>query len=254
VSPLCLSRYSQSEKAKNSPTPVVEFLAVKSNNCILSNEKADSSFQLDSIIAGLLNYPPNLLVLSYGSATPTTTPSTSEVDLRRRPSPRPELRIISSDKEELSSDALSLKEYERLQAGDYSLQWNEKSQCVYIVSPSDIVIGWERTAEDRVQWLLDRGKYREALDVFETKSSGGDDVGKWNRKEIGVKYIEHLIEEGISPGILTQDNGRKQQIERLLPSAWTQTSGKRIYSSSPRTVISTKLHHMSPPKISFSLP
>src|SRR5271170_3164363 len=157
----------------------------------------DPSFQMDCIIAGLLPYPPNILVLSYTSLSPPSTPSSSEVDFRRRTATRPELRIVSPDSEELSSDALSLKDYVRLQPGDYSLQWNEKRKCVYIVSPSDIVVGRERTAEDRVQWLLDRGKYREALEVFESSSSGGNvPVGKWTRKEIGVKYIEHLIEQG----------------------------------------------------------
>ena len=67
---------------------------------------------------------------------------------------------------------------------------------MYIVSPSDIVVGRERTAEDRVQWLLDRGKYREALEVFGSSSEGNVSMGKWTRKEIGVKYIEHLIEQG----------------------------------------------------------
>lgn len=150
---------------------------------------------MDSIIAGLLPYPPNILVLSYAS---TSTPSTPELDFRRQTVTRPELRIISTDAEELSSDALSLKDYTKRQPGDYSLHWNEKLKCVYIVSPSDIVVGRERTAEDRVQWLLDRGKYREALEVFENTSVKNQAVGKWNRKEIGVKYIEHLIDEGLT--------------------------------------------------------
>jgi vacuolar protein sorting-associated protein 41 len=168
---------------------------------------------MDSIIAGLLPYPPNILVLSYTSISPPSTPSSSEVDFRRRTATRPELRIVSPDKEELSSDALSLKGYERLQPGDYSLAWNEKLKCVYIISPNDIVVGMERTPEDRVQWLLDRGKYREALEVFENNtSSHNQSVGKWNRKEIGVNYIEHLIEEGnnsMQAQVDMQDNGRK---------------------------------------------
>src|SRR5436305_12253946 len=146
---------------------------------------------MDSIIAGLLHYKPNILVLSYTTNLPT--PTSSETDFHRRLATRPELRIISPSKEELSSDALSLKDFDRLQPGDYSLHWNEKMKLVYIVSPSDIVLGRERTAEDRVRWLLDRGKYKDALEVFETQKG---DVGKWTRKEIGVKYIEHLIEEG----------------------------------------------------------
>lgn len=153
---------------------------------------------MDSIIAGLIAYPRNLLVLSYTSVSPPSTPSSSEVDFRRRTATRPELRIISPDQEELSCDALSLKDYARLQPGDYSLHWNEKLKCVYIVSPNDIVIGRERTAEDRVHWLLDRGRYREALEVFESSSVEDKTLGKWTRKEIGVKHIEHLIEEGIN--------------------------------------------------------
>jgi vacuolar protein sorting-associated protein 41 len=190
---------------------------------------------MDSIIAGLLPYPPNILVLSYTSISPPSTPSSSEVDFRRRTATRPELRIISPNQEELSSDALSLKGYEKLQPGDYSLAWNEKLKYVYIISPSDIVVGRERTAEDRVQWLLDRGKYREALEVFENTSSQNQSVGKWNRKEIGVKYIEHLIEEGDSPmqtKVNIQDNGRKQQIVCQRYSIMMQLSGRKISSSS----------------------
>ena len=181
---------------------------------------------MDSIIAGLLPYPPNISYYLILQLSPPSTPSSSEVDFRRRTATRPELRIISPDKEELSSDALSLKGYERLQPGDYSLAWNEKLKCVYIVSPSDIVVGRERTAEDRVQWLLDRGKYREALEVFENNtSSQNQSVGKWNRKEIGVKYIEHLIEEGNNPmqaQVDMQDNGRKLPIVCQRYSIMTQ--------------------------------
>lgn len=176
----------------------------KYSNCNTSVYLASYiSFQMDSIVAGLLHYPPNILVLSYTSVSPQPTPSGSDVDFHRRIATRPELRIISPNQEELSSDALSLKDHARLQPSDYSLQWNEKSKCVYIVSPSDIVVGRARTAEDRVQWLLERGKYREALDVFESESGENHTVGKWNRKEIGVKYIEHLIEEGLT----TDSNG-----------------------------------------------
>ena len=151
---------------------------------------------MESIIAGLLPYPPNLIVLSYTSENPPSTPSSSEVDFRRRTASRPEIRVISPTQEELSSDALSLKDYGRLQPGDYSLHWNEPEQCVYIVSPSDIVVGRERTAADRVEWLLERGRYKDALQVFESEK-GGNTLGKWTRPEIGVKYIEHLVEEGL---------------------------------------------------------
>lgn len=202
---------------------------------------------MDSIIAGLLPYPPNILILSYTSISPPSTPSSSEVNFRRRTATRPELRIISPDQEELSSDALSLKGYERLQPGDYSLAWHEKLKCVYIVSPSDIVIGRERTAEDRVQWLLDRGKYREALEVFENNtSSDNQSVGKWSRKEIGVKYIEHLIEEGnnLTEGNVDgQDNGRKPPIGCQRYSIMTQLSGRKTSSSSQKKDISRFLPH-----------
>jgi hypothetical protein len=153
------------------------------------------SFQVDSIIAGLLSYPPNLLLLAYTTSTPPPTPSSSQQDFRRPAATRPELRIISPTQDELSSDALSLKDYGRLSPGDYSLHWNARGKCVYVVSPSEVVVGRERSAEDRVEWLLERGRYGDALGVFESVGGGGD-VGRWNRKEIGVKYIEHLIEEG----------------------------------------------------------
>jgi hypothetical protein len=48
---------------------------------------------------------------------------------------------------------------------------------------------------DRVEWLLGRGRYKDALEVFEGGREG-DTLGKWTRREIGVKFIEHLVEEG----------------------------------------------------------
>jgi vacuolar protein sorting-associated protein 41 len=153
------------------------------------------SFQMDSIIAGLLPFPPNLIVLSFTTEQPLSRPSSSDSDFHRRMARRPEIRVISPAQEELSSDALSLKDYARLRPGDYSVHWNERAKCVYIVSPGDIVVGRERTAADRVEWLLGRGRYKDALEVFEGGREG-DTLGKWTRREIGVKFIEHLVDEG----------------------------------------------------------
>jgi hypothetical protein len=65
-----------------------------------------------------------------------------------------------------------------------------------VVSPSDIIVVRPRDEADHIEWLVDRQRYEEALTAAEAlqKQHGSAlDV-----KAIGLKYIQHLIDQGKS--------------------------------------------------------
>lgn len=77
---------------------------------------------------------------------------------------------------------------------DYQLDFSPQENIYYIVSPHDIVVAKPRDLDDRIQWLLERGKYEEAL----TAATGHEnELTKHNLTNIGGQYLEHLLAEGV---------------------------------------------------------
>ncbi|PPR01596.1 hypothetical protein CVT26_013335 [Gymnopilus dilepis] len=151
----------------------------------------------------------------------------------RKAAERPEMRIISRAGEELASDALSVAGYEKWGCNDYSVvevtesddptllaTGNELENRSYVVlSPRDLVRVKPRDRKDHVQWLVDKGRYEEALTEVEkieaeeaalgvrlpvtsVNGKGVDDDRTINARthltsqEIGQMFIEHLVREG----------------------------------------------------------
>ena len=152
----------------------------------------------------------------------------------RKAAERPEMRIISRAGEELASDALSVAGYEKWGCNDYSVvevtesddptllaTGNELENRSYVVlSPRDLVRIKPRDRKDHVQWLVDKGRYEEALTEVEKieaeeaalgvrlpvtseNGKGVDDNRTTNARshltsqEIGQMFIEHLVREGL---------------------------------------------------------
>lgn len=145
----------------------------------------------------------SFLVLVY---TPPDTSfmdeaTTDRTQQARKAADRPELRIISRSGEELSSDVLGLSGYQTYGCNDYVLaevpSENEFSnsdpatRCYVVLSPKSLVLVRLRDKKDHVTWLVERQRYEEALEVLETMT--GEDV---DAREIGQRYVEHLVEEG----------------------------------------------------------
>ncbi|BGP22319.1 vacuolar protein sorting VPS41 [Rhodotorula toruloides] len=152
-------------------------------------------FQVDCMISGIAPYGKNgdMLVLAY-----TTEDDDEEADdstaQRRKAGSRPELRIISPGGEELSSDAISLRNYDRFQCRDYSLCPSADGQSFLVVSPEDIVVAQTRDESDHIVWLMEMQRYGEALQAME--KSGLGTVGGFDVTDVGKKYLEFLVEEG----------------------------------------------------------
>jgi hypothetical protein len=109
---------------------------------------------------------------------------------------RPELRIINSHNEEISTDALSLHGFQYYQANDYELDYFPSEDMFYVVSPKDLVLAKPRDLDDHISWLLERSRYEEALSSLqEAQVWGGSKI--FNLTDLGERYLSYLVEEGM---------------------------------------------------------
>ncbi|XP_028776127.1 vacuolar protein sorting-associated protein 41 homolog [Neltuma alba] len=164
-----------------------------------------ASFQTTYFISGIAPFGDALVVLAYIPVEKdgerdfsSTAPS------RQGNAQRPEVRVVTWNNDELSTDALPVHGFEHYKAKDYSLahtpfsgssyaggQWAAGDEPhYYIVSPKDVVIAKPRDAEDHITWLLQHGWHEKALAVVES--------GQGRRElldEVGSRYLDHLIVE-----------------------------------------------------------
>ncbi|GAA6004052.1 Vps41p [Rhodotorula paludigena] len=154
-------------------------------------------FQVDCMISGIAPYGTNgdLLVLAYTTEDDYDDEATEDRNQQQRKAgSRPELRIISRDGEELSSDAISLRNYARFQCRDYSLVPAADGHSFLVVSPEDIVVARTRDEEDHIVWLIEMQRFEEALHALE--KSGLDTAGGFDVSDVGKRYLEHLVDDG----------------------------------------------------------
>jgi hypothetical protein len=136
----------------------------------------------------------------------------------RKSAERPEMRIISRAGEELAADALTITDYQHWGCNDYTIfatvelddplvPYTDRNYV--ILSPRDLVLVMPRDRRDHVEWLVDRTRYEEALKEAEEIEAQermavvkSDEVEKTKihltAQDIGQKYVEHLVSEGMS--------------------------------------------------------
>lgn len=151
-------------------------------------------FQVDCMISGITPYGNSYLILAYMTEDIFDNEATDNPDeQRRKAGSRPELRIISTEGEELSSDALSLRSFARFQCRDYSLCPAPNSDSFYVISPQDIVVAKPRDRFDHVAWLIEQRQYEQALQAMEDSGLAG---AGFDVADVGKKYLEHLVAQG----------------------------------------------------------
>uniref|UniRef100_A0A673C4M9 Vacuolar protein sorting-associated protein 41 homolog n=1 Tax=Sphaeramia orbicularis TaxID=375764 RepID=A0A673C4M9_9TELE len=109
---------------------------------------------------------------------------------------RPRLDIIQplpESCEEISSDALTVRNFQDNECRDYRLEHSEGESLFYIISPKDIVVAKERDQDDHIDWLLEKKKYEEALMAAEISFKN---IKRHDVQKIGMSYINHLVEKG----------------------------------------------------------
>ena len=102
---------------------------------------------------------------------------------------RPCVRITNFNGAELSLEELSINGFETSGPNDYNMSVLSIDHFVYICAPNDLVLAKPRDMDDRVDWLKDRLRFDEALEVVRTHDS---QLRKHTFKSVGQKYLDHL--------------------------------------------------------------
>ncbi|KAK7123924.1 hypothetical protein R3I93_022129 [Phoxinus phoxinus] len=147
-----------------------------------------SAFETEFFISGLAPLADQLVTLYYVKE--------SSEDMEGEFRTRPRLDIIQplpEGCEEISSDALTVRNFQENQCRDYRLEHSEGESLFYIISPKDIVVAKERDQDDHIDWLLEKKKYEEALMAAEISFKN---IKRHDVQKIGMAYINHLVERG----------------------------------------------------------
>jgi hypothetical protein len=169
--------------AANSPPLVIEMTAI---------------YQVDCMISGIASYGSSYVILAYVPPDAYVNEATDNpAEQRRKAANRPELRIINKG-EEVSADALSLANFHMYGCNDYGLIKSRRTgeEVFFVVSPADVIVVRPRDEADHIEWLVERERYEEALDAAEKLQSAHGNA--LDAKAIGVKYIQHLVDQGKS--------------------------------------------------------
>jgi len=223
--------------ATGSPSLLVEVTAVFKLDCMVAGivphpTPVLASNLIDGLPESLKQDGPKLqqrqtltsfLIVAY--TPPEAFDDTDEMtDDRRRQArkqaERPEMRIISRAGEELASDALTILDYHRWGCNDYTVVevsnsddpiLHDEDRSYVVMSPRDLVRVMPRDRRDHVEWLVEKGRYEEALAEVEKLEAEeavtgvpSPDIDKNGRvlldsRAIGQKFIEHLVHEGMCP-------------------------------------------------------
>uniref|UniRef100_A0A8C8G4H0 Vacuolar protein sorting-associated protein 41 homolog n=1 Tax=Oncorhynchus tshawytscha TaxID=74940 RepID=A0A8C8G4H0_ONCTS len=139
-----------------------------------------SAFETEFFISGLAPLADQLVTLYFVKEN-----SDHMEEFRARPC----LDIIQplpEGYEEISSDALTVRNFQENECRDYRLEHSEGESLYYIISPKDIVVAKERDQDDHIDWLLDKKKYEVGVIIIQSS----------RLHKIGMAYINHLVEKG----------------------------------------------------------
>ncbi|CAD7699980.1 unnamed protein product [Ostreobium quekettii] len=226
-----------------------------------------AKFDIDGIVSGIAPFGNDLAVLAYMT---TLVDKPGQVDPKNgahlKPC-RPELRIITRENDEKSSDALSIGGFEHYVANDYSLTtwgsgqggtngrqmagaspsgrstqfvdwWTEGDEPLfYVVSSKEVVVAKPRDGSDRVNWLLTHRRYEKALKVAESLRKRDPDT----YDQVVDRYMDHLFtkqrfeEAGkMCPKLLHHDYNRwERYIFHFAQRSQLHTLAKHIPTSNP---------------------
>ncbi|KAG7210413.1 hypothetical protein KM043_011945 [Ampulex compressa] len=142
-----------------------------------------STFQVDFYISGIAPLENQLVLLGC----------LKELDESGK-SQRPTLHVVEPKYQDFTvvcTTFLTLRGYKEYSCNDYHLDCLKEENRFFIVSPKDIVVASPYDADDRIQWLLSRGKFEQALEAVTTNN--GKDCKKHTLVNVGRVYLDHLL-------------------------------------------------------------
>uniref|UniRef100_A0AAR2J862 Vacuolar protein sorting-associated protein 41 homolog n=1 Tax=Pygocentrus nattereri TaxID=42514 RepID=A0AAR2J862_PYGNA len=144
-----------------------------------------SAFETEFFISGLAPLADQLVTLYF------VKENSEHMEEEFRARPRLDIiQPLPESCEEISSDALTVRNFQENECRDYRLEHSEGESLFYIISPKDIVVAKERDQDDHIDWLLDKKKYEEALMAAEISFKNIK-----RHDKIGMAYINHLVEK-----------------------------------------------------------
>lgn len=111
---------------------------------------------------------------------------------------RPQLYVVEAKESkyvELCTDNLSLRGFRDFGCNDYALESLVVENLFVIVSPKDVVVANPCDADDRIEWLVEHGRYAEAMEIANSRSGGGTALKRNSRLSVGRKFLDHLLSE-----------------------------------------------------------
>lgn len=143
------------------------------------------SLETDYCICGVSPFTESeLLVFAYME----DDASDSKQRQRRQP---PELKIVTRDGTEVSSDGLTIRNYDKYLGVAYRMDFLLSEKMYYLVSPADIIVVRPRDLDDHVAWLLEHHDFEAALRTAE--EAPGGTLQSHSAQDIGEKYLEYLL-------------------------------------------------------------
>nr|XP_019538216.2 vacuolar protein sorting-associated protein 41 homolog [Aedes albopictus] len=140
-----------------------------------------STFQTEFYVCGVAPLESHqLVVLGYSK----------ERDSETNKALRPILCVLqykASDYIEICTDSLSMRGHQEYKWDDYHLDCLIEENQYFIVSPKDIVVATLYETDDRVKWLLEHGKFEEAMEVIAKHG------GKYSLANVARLYLDHLL-------------------------------------------------------------
>lgn len=146
-----------------------------------------STFQTEFYISGIAPLDNQLVLLGFSK----------EFDVNQK-SLRPQLFIVEyrdNDYIDVCTESLSLRGYEEYTVNDYHLEVLLEENRFFIVAPKDVVIASPYDLDDRIQWLIQHGKFEEALNAI-AQSNGARD-SQFTVETVGIAYLDHLLSKGL---------------------------------------------------------
>ncbi|CAF0718867.1 unnamed protein product [Brachionus calyciflorus] len=107
---------------------------------------------------------------------------------------RPHIRVILANPdsfEEISFDALTIKDYEKNRPFEYRLDYIIDEGSFFILSPKDLIKAMPRSFDDHLKWLMERFNFEQALD--DIKKAPPNSAKIFTYQVVALNYIDYLI-------------------------------------------------------------
>ncbi|XP_048576551.1 vacuolar protein sorting-associated protein 41 homolog isoform X2 [Nematostella vectensis] len=150
-------------------------------------------YKTEYYISGIASLGKEIVILSYM----TDIEAGDKRQAGELSAQRPQLRLLQclslNESEEMSADALSIRGYQHYRCDDYHLENVAEENLFYIVSPKDIVLAKPRDMDDHLTWLIEHGKFEEAMVAVERHKK---EVKKHSYQDIGRAFLKSLMDDG----------------------------------------------------------